>query len=301
MAAQGDSYRAIAAYFNERELPIWGGEGVWSRTASGASSRTASTWARWAAGHRGDVAHETLVDEATFLLAQRHVDRGAPVSNAATTMLAGICRCASCSFSLKAKTHRGERASLYRCMTAQSVHGRCAAPTSVSRAALEAYVLEQFLVRRDVRLEAVEEADEERAEAVQAALEAEHAYRAWLVNTAMQEALGSDYDARLLALKQAWDDAVAAIPPAQTSAAIDSVNLRQLVDDLLAGGDVDNLRELLATQIQAVFVRPAASRVRGLPIADRVHIVWVDEPALDLPKRGSRWTPRLYTFPEVEP
>jgi hypothetical protein len=162
-------------------------------------------------------------------------------------------------------------------------------------------VLEQFLARSEVQLEQVEDADEERAEAVQLTLDAEHAYKAWLTNTAMQSALGSDYDARLLALKAAWEEAESAILPAQAGAAVDSVSLRRLVDDLLEAGDVENLRELLASQIQAVFVRPAASRVRGLPIADRVHVVWVDEPALELPKRGSRWTPRPYIFPEVEP
>jgi DNA invertase Pin-like site-specific DNA recombinase len=127
MAAQGDSYRAIANLFNERGLPIWGGDGVWqpNRIRRVLANRVYLGEAAGGNGHRKAGAHEALVDEATFLLAQRHVDRSAPVSTAAATMLAGICRCASCSFSLKAKTHRGERAALYRCMTAKSVHGSC--------------------------------------------------------------------------------------------------------------------------------------------------------------------------------
>ena len=61
-------------------------------------------------------------------------------------------------------------------------------------------------------------------------------------------------------------------------------------------GEIEKARELLARHIQAVFVRPAASRAHNLPIADRVHIVWADEPELVLPKRGTRFVPRPYTW-----
>jgi len=73
-------------------------------------------------------------------------------------------------------------------------------------------------------------------------------------------------------------------------------DLAALVNELRQRGEILDLRELLASAIQGVFVRPASSRSHSLPIADRVHIVWVDDPPLELPKRGNRFSPRAFTW-----
>jgi hypothetical protein len=56
------------------------------------------------------------------------------------------------------------------------------------------------------------------------------------------------------------------------------------------------LREPLSTAIQAIFVRPAASRARNLLTEDRVKIVWMDDEPVDVPHRGERFEPKPYTW-----
>jgi hypothetical protein len=95
----------------------------------------------------------------------------------------------------------------------------------------------------------------------------------------------------------AWQEALAAVPTqARTQKQTASVDIAGLVAELQRRDDVQSLRELLATEVQAVFVRPATSRARNLPIEDRVRIVWANDPPLTLPKRGERFEPRPYTW-----
>ena len=58
----------------------------------------------------------------------------------------------------------------------------------------------------------------------------------------------------------------------------------------------DELRELLAAGIQAVFIRPAASRARNLPVEDRVRIVWADDDPVELPRRGVESIPEPFDW-----
>ena len=62
----------------------------------------------------------------------------------------------------------------------------------------------------------------------------------------------------------------------QSAAMIDSAVLDDLVKEL-ERCDIASLRELLASGIDAVFIRPAVSQSKTLPIEDRVRIVWRDE------------------------
>jgi hypothetical protein len=100
------------------------------------------------------------------------------------------------------------------------------------------------------------------------------------------------------ALHEEWQRALAEIPEAPPSRAetLADVDVAGLVDELQRRGDTASLRELLASAIQAVFVRPAASRARNLPIEDRVRVVWRDEEPLVLPRRGERFEPRAYAW-----
>lgn len=56
------------------------------------------------------------------------------------------------------------------------------------------------------------------------------------------------------------------------------------------------LRASIASEVAAVFVRPAASRARNLPIEDRVRIVWRGEEELELPTRGATFGVKTYTW-----
>ena len=132
-----------------------------------------------------------------------------------------------------------------------------------------------------------------------AAAEAEQSYRQALTNIELRQRIGSaDHDRMVAALHEEWQRALAEIPeaPVARSEALPDVDLAELVAELQRRGDVASLRELLGSAIQAVFVRPAASRARNLPIEDRVRIVWRDEEPLELPRRGERFEPRAYAW-----
>ena len=57
-------------------------------------------------------------------------------------------------------------------------------------------------------------------------------------------------------------------------------------------------REYLATVIRYVFVKPPTRRRSQEPVSpDRVHIVWFDDPEVDIPRQGRRdWTPAPFIF-----
>jgi DNA invertase Pin-like site-specific DNA recombinase len=299
MAAQGESYSRVAAHLTEAKVPsgdtaapIWQANRIKRLLANPAYLGQA----RSGNGHTNADAHPPLVDEATWLLAQRKPS-GPVLSLGAETLLAGICRCASCSFSMRSQSARGSAVAAYRCST-NSVHGRCPSPSTISLLRLEYYVLDQFLARAsDVSLRQV---DEEQGDEDAAALvvEAERRYQAALTNVELRAKIGdADHDRMVAALYDAKQEALAAVPMHKPAAQVPAgLDLAELVSELQRREDTASLRELLASTIQAVFVRPAASRARNLPIEDRVRIVWADEESLTLPKRGERFEPRVFAW-----
>jgi DNA invertase Pin-like site-specific DNA recombinase len=164
MAARGDSYARIATLLNNRGLPTWSGNGVWqpNRIKRLLENRVYLGEARSGNGHTNPDAHEPLVGEQTWTLAQRRSDSPA-VTTKAETLLAGLCRCASCSFAMRSQSARGNTIATYRCSTT-SVHGRCPAPTSISLERLETYVIDQFLERASVGLHQTDEPAEDEEE-----------------------------------------------------------------------------------------------------------------------------------------
>jgi hypothetical protein len=299
MAAAGEPYAHIAALLNERKVSSGDTAVVWqaNRIKRLLANRVYLGEARSGNGHVNIGAHEPLTDEATWLLAQREPARtAAPAAN--VSLLAGLCRCASCSFAMKGQIRKGNALSIYRCPTS-TVHGRCEQPVSVAMEKLDEYVLEAFLARAgSVRLTQVPE-DDEAARLEKAAAEADRRYTSALTNVDLRAQLGdADHDAMLVALRLARDDAQEAVPRRrrEPSTTLASADLAALVEELQHRGDVSSLRELLAADIQAVFVRPAASRSHSLPISDRVQIVWADEEPLELPRRGERFEPRAYAW-----
>jgi site-specific DNA recombinase len=302
MATRGESYSAIANYLTAQQVPIAGnGRSVWQpyRIKRLLANRAYLGEARSGEGIANLEAHEPLVDAATWTLAQRQPSSEQRASSHAVSLLAGICRCASCLHAMRSQRPRGTTVGSYRCSTT-SVHGRCPGPSSVSLLRLDQYVLEKFLAHAgELRLRQVRTADDVTDELAAAAAEAEQSYRQALTNVELRQRIGSaDHDRMVAALHEEWQRALAEIPkaPPSRSETLADVDVAKLVAELQRRGDVASLRELLGSAIQAVFVRPAASRARNLPIEDRVRIVWRDEEKLELPRRGERFEPRAYAW-----
>jgi hypothetical protein len=186
---------------------------------------------------------------------------------------------------------------VYRCTTT-TAHGRCPHPTTISATRLEEHVVEQFLAHAAGATAEPVEDDNNAEAAAQAIVTAERSYRAALTDVELRDRIGDADHAQLVqALHARWQDALAAVlPPTPRAAALDSVDVRALVDRLERDSNVTDLRELLGTAIQAVFVRPAANRRRDLPVSDRVLVVYHDDGQLDLPRRGVNFEPRPYAW-----
>jgi len=302
MGARGESYTAIADHLTAHKVPSGGnGDSVWLayRIKRLLANRVYLGEARSGNGIANADAHEPLVEAATWTRAQRHATNEQRPSGDRVHLLAGICRCASCTHAMRSQAPRGTTVGTYRCPT-NSVHGRCPSPSSISLKRLDDYVIEQFLAHTgELRLRQVATADDAVDALAQAAAEAEQSYRGALTNVELRQRIGSaDHDRMVTALHDEWQRALAEIPdaPVSRSKSLADTDVAALVAELQGRGDVESLRELLTSAIQAVFVRPAASRAKNLPIEDRVHIVWADEEPLELPRRGERFEPRAYAW-----
>lgn len=250
-------------------------------------------------GH-GDVnasAHPALVDEITWNLAQRPQADAPTLTRTANNLLSGLVRCASCSFAMRPQQARGTTVAAYRCTTV-TAHGRCPGPSTISASRVERYAVDQFLAAAGTAMFAsVETGDDDQAAGL-AIMAAERSYRSALTDLGLREQIGDADHAQLVAkLHAQWQEALAAAPaPSPRRPAADIVDIHGLVARLERDGNVQDLRELLASAIQAVFVRPAASRQKNLPVSDRVKVVFHDEERLDLPRRGATYTPRAYQW-----
>jgi DNA invertase Pin-like site-specific DNA recombinase len=294
MASRGEAYVRIANYLTEKKLPVGGnGESVWAsnRIKRLLENRVYLGEARSGKGMTNAEGHEPLVDQTTWTLAQRA--QGQALTENVETLLAGLCRCASCSFSMRSQQARGKTVAAYRCGAPQ---GRCEHPTTISLLRLEEYILSRFLDRASMTLQSVEETEDDGS--AETAVEAERAYRAVLLDTDLRRSIGdADHSALVAKLHDEWQAALSALVLAKASTSVlPDTDLRALVTELQSRGDIKGLRELLASAIQAVFIRPAASRAHNLPIEDRVRIVWHDDEKLDLPRRGERFEPRAFTW-----
>src|SRR5262249_2058836 len=220
--------------------------------------------ARSGNGHVNEDAHEALVSPQTWTLAQRQRGRKEPTAKS-SALLAGLIRCAGCSRAMRPHSQsRGAHPSrpVYRC-TKHTPGGTCEETSVVSRKPIDEYVLEQFLAR--TRLEMEQVTDDETDSLVATAVEAENAFRSVLGDTELAKQLGPADHGRLVATyQQNWQTALEAIPGTR-SVAFGNVDLAKLVADLRDAGNIDGLRELLGADIQAVFVRRAASRAHKCP------------------------------------
>jgi site-specific DNA recombinase len=315
MAAQGDTDTEIARLLNDRKLTIVSvsdgeKETYWQsfRVPRILANRVYLGEARSGAGVVNLDAHEPLVDEQTWMLAQHRPERQglrAPSRNAksAPSILSGIVRCAGCSFAMKPQSAGKTSPAIYRCVKT-SVHGRCEASSVISKQRVEDYVVEQFLAAyEDVAFAAEDDgqADVDRARLFAEAAEAERSYRAALTNTGLRAKIGDeDHDRMVESLHDEWRrrlaDAEAVETPSLGLRLPGGVSLRDLVESLRSSGNNSELRDLLGEGIAAVFVRPAKDRRRNADVADRVRVVLHGAERLELPRRGSRFPPRPYVW-----
>jgi site-specific DNA recombinase len=208
-------------------------------------------------------AHEPLVGRALFEAAQHAKSASTPRDGKGGMLLSGLIRCAGCRYSLSAATTVGR----YRCRC-----DRCEAKASVQAVEVEPLVEAAFMARyADVEAVQVED-DLSGLEARVADAEAELSAYVQVMR-ATDAGYRAGYDARAADLdtaKRDLADAAAASP-----APLSSVQLTEH----WPGATVAERRELLASAIEAVFIRQGG---RG---ADRVRIVWRGE-SVELPRRG---------------
>ncbi len=296
MAADGESNSAIAAYLTDN---LSNGRYLSFRVPRLLSNRVYLGEARSGAGISNTGAHEALVDERTFLLAQRERPDGLrqPSAGRAIAPLAGIVRCAGCRHAMKSQKASGTSKAVYRCPK-HTRHGVCPAPSTITKGAIENYVIEQFVARYSELGFAPQDNEHDGDTAIDAAVEAERAYREQLDNIELRNTIGAaDHDRLIVAMHREWQARLAetrASAPRQPVALPEGISLSDLVDELR--DEPDELRELLGSGIQAVFIRPAASRSHSLPIEDRVRIVWADDDPVELPRRGKSFEPRPFDW-----
>jgi DNA invertase Pin-like site-specific DNA recombinase len=299
MAAANEPYGRIADYLTEQHVPSGGNADSHWRTYRIKRLLSNRAYLGEARSGHGDVnpdAHPALVDEITWNLAQR-----APVTptlgKTTENLLSGLARCASCSLAMRHGGARGASVAVYRCSTSTTVHGRCQHPTTISAKRFEDYVIERFLEAAESAT--FEPVEEEAADVGQALVAAERSYRALLTNATLRQQLpAADYAQMVASAHLQWEELLAAAPVAnpQHPALGDAVDLRTLVEEMREAGETKELRDILGAAIVAVFVRPAASRAKGLPVGDRVKVVFHGAESLALPKRGERFEPRAYQW-----
>jgi site-specific DNA recombinase len=148
--AGGASWAEVAELLNVRGVPTSKG-GPWTyKTASRVlGSELLVGRVHWGP-HRNDAAFEPLVDEATWLLANRRAD---PVPRTRAPGLAtGIARCAECGKPMiqdSSKRRDGGRTATYRCRS-----GVCDRPATITHNLLEPYLWDAAWAESDRRAQA---------------------------------------------------------------------------------------------------------------------------------------------------
>jgi site-specific DNA recombinase len=303
LAAQGVMPARIAEHLTEQGLPSGDNKNtVWksSRIKRLLANRVYLGEARANDEIVNAEAHEPLVDDTTFLLAQRK-PVATPISPTSSYLLSGLVRCASCRHSMRPQKASKHAVAVYRCAT-ETASGRCPHPSSISMKRLDDIVLESFVghallepaqprVEQDAAVAQTLVAEAQRDLDEVKALEGD--LRPAVYAQALNGALDRIEEAQQALVRgQAWDErdaallANAGLPLFDRSKPFDTVGL-------------EKIRAALARDIRAVFVRPAASRSKSVPIADRVYILWNDDDEeIELPKRGEAFVPHPYTWPE---
>ncbi len=220
-------------------------------------------------------AHEPLIDRETWKGCQRRPGRQ-KVANS-PFLLTGLLRCAGCRYAMSGwstgGTNRDTR--VYKCNRRHG-SGICARPATITAHIVESHVLDTMRGHLDgFRVEGIsvgaglDELQEELRlleEEVDVFASDPHARRL----------LGDDWSRMLEIRVQARDAKRGELEEAERKA-----DVRQHIeidwDDL----DAELLSRALSASMQAVFIRKGHGAV-----SDRAHVVWTDDPVVELPRRG---------------
>jgi Recombinase zinc beta ribbon domain len=220
-------------------------------------------------------------------------------------LLNGLVRCASCRYTMG--THRAPNGGIYMLCTRARQYGDCPDPVAVRVNDLkrdhvvdtdhEALGLEEIVTR--MLLEEKVPALDLEARAYGAAagvtelgnevksaklvLDGYMAEREDIIESASRDAFLTGLQAR----QRALDDARTAYETAlaEHGAGV-TESFRSLRDDW-ATMTVAERRDQLSSVVRCVFVRNAPQQQYGVS-RDRVHVVWIDDPEVDLPRQGRR-------------
>lgn len=241
--------------------------------------------------------HPAIVDAETWSRAQVDVDRpGQRVGSGGE--LSGLLRCAGCSFSMKPDSMRkrdGAKQGIYRCRGKFSF-GTCTSRASVTSRIVEEWVEEHFFGRIPaLQIEAID-ANEELAAAENELARGE---RELIAYRDAENVLGEYFLDGLTERKAAVDRAQSRVDELRRGAQVVELpavsELRALWVDL----SIDERRELLRREIDAVFLRSVARR--NAPIGERAIILWRGEGPDGLPSLRTRGVvPRPFVWGDDE-
>jgi DNA invertase Pin-like site-specific DNA recombinase len=218
-------------------------------------------------------AHEPLTDPGTWERCQR--TPGIRRRAHSRFLLAGLVRCAQCRYAMSGLTYGGNGTTpVYRC--ARGKNGGCTAPSVITVARLDEHMRALVIDRlRGLELEAAAEGvdlvavdrEYEEAEAELRAFAADLNARRRLGDAVWQETLAARADDRDVKRENRE----------QAYARSRLVTVARDVEEL----DHDGLRDLLLGMVRTVFIR---RRPRGAVVADRVLVIWSDDPrVIDVP------------------
>ena len=250
-------------------------------------------------------AHEAIVDEATWLAAQRTGRRRpqrqqAPGHARRVYTLRGIVRCAGCRHTLVPSLGGGNArrppTPVYRC-DGESSAGRCPAPASIVAHFIEPWVLEQVKTQLGAfeaigEFVGIEPTTDELFEAIEASRDDAHAnVKAITQNTALAAA---DPDGWLAVRHAALEEARAA-----DNAYLAAIRNRQASETPVLAPEFtwedvapEELRDVVLPEIiDCVYVRSG----RGLAVDRRALILWRGQADPDLPGKG-RPAPEVRSF-----
>lgn len=263
-------------------------------------------------GIRHEDTHPPLTDPVTWEQTVHH--RGTRFGDTPRddALLRGLARCAGCRYTMGAITLRG--GVHYRCTRDLTSHD-CPAPAQIKaegprRPGLHRYVIDQVIARAP-EYEAIAYDPASTVEDVHAAVQAARAREiAHATDLELEEALGRDaWMARGEALRIAREQAEETERELLRTEAGRMVKPMRLLSDDLRNVSIDRQREALGTVVQSVFVRRSSDALHttkhGLTGTNgalgRVHIVWADEPQVDVPRQGRRgYTIRPFLFPDPD-
>lgn len=296
MRAAGESWPKIAAFLNERHPPNRAPR--WTHPTVGHLIHNRAYLGEASHGKHVQVdAHPAIVSAELWEAANAVKGRAPARGDKQGALLTGLVRCAGCRRAMSPGVTEGggrkTRLLTYYCRRNHG-GGRCQAPCSIKRGALEDYVEKAFLERyADVSVEGIND-DSELEDAQVQLHEAEADLEAFRDNERVRaalEAVGEGSFEEGIAVRA---ERVIAARERVAAARAQAVGFAVPDELTYASLSVPERRSLLRAGIGAVFVRRSAVRGGRGGVPDprqRVLVCWPGEEPDDLPGRHTQATP----------